>query len=267
MSAPFGDRAGSVLFLHAHPDDETIATGGTIVRLVETGCRVSVLTATRGERGEVVAGAVAGDPSPEELVELRLAELAAALRELGVTEHLLLGTPPARADGRPPRRYTDSGMRWGEDGWAQPARDVTPGALSLADPDELVADLVAAIRAVGPDLVVGYDERGGYGHPDHVAVHRAGRAAAARAGVTFAEVLPPPEDLGAHTPGDPQQRLAELLRDGGGVVRVDVTAQRERVVRALRCYATQLEEVAADHIVHVGGQRQELLGTELYRIR
>lgn len=266
MTGLFGDRdAGSVLFLHAHPDDETIATGGTIARLVETGCRVTVLTATRGERGEVVPGVGPVGPSPEQLVELRLAELGAALRELGVTHHQLLGTPPARAAGAEPRRYTDSGMQWGAGGWAVPADDVSDGALSLADDDELVADLLAAIAAAAPDLVVGYDERGGYGHPDHVAVHRAGRAAAARAGITFAEVLPGPDE-GEHTP-DSRQRLDELLRDGGGVVRVDVTGQRERVLAALRCHASQLEHVAADHIVHVGGQRQELPDAEWFRIR
>ncbi|MEJ7648524.1 MAG: PIG-L family deacetylase [Nakamurella sp.] len=240
-----------VLFLHAHPDDETIATGGTIARLVDAGTTVSVLTATRGECGDTAPGSAPDDTTAAQLVELRLAELSGALAELGVQQHFWLGTPPARAAGVAVRRYHDSGMQWGPDGWAIPADDVPDTALSLADPAEVTADVLALIRVTGPELVVSYDARGGYGHPDHVSLHRAGRAAAALAGIGFAECLPGP-------PGD----------DGGGeVVAVHVATHRDRVVRALRWYRTQLLSVADDHLVHVGGQRQELPTVEYYRIR
>ncbi|MGI8415800.1 MAG: PIG-L deacetylase family protein, partial [Nakamurella sp.] len=96
------------LLLHAHPDDETLATGGTIARLLDEGCWVGVLTATRGERGDVVPGAL---PDGADLVQARLAELAAALGALGGVEHSFLGEPPARAKGAAPRSYADSGMR------------------------------------------------------------------------------------------------------------------------------------------------------------
>ena len=252
-----------VLFVHAHPDDESIATGGTIARLVEAGTTVSVLTATRGERGETAPGSAPDDLDPESLAELRLAELSGALTALGVQQHFWLGTRPARGSGRAERRYVDSGMQWGADGWAVPADDVTDTALSLADHDEVTADVLALIRATGPELVVSYDARGGYGHPDHVALHRAGRAAAALAGIGFAECLPGRPAGGS----DPDGAHAADPDQGGEVVAVHVLAQRERVLRALRCYRTQLASVADDHLVHVGGQRQDLPAVEYYRIR
>ena len=113
-----------VVFLHAHPDDETLATGVLIADLVASGHPVAVVTATRGERGEIRPGVDVGD----DFIAHREGELAAALAELGVTDHCFLGTPPALASG-PMRtemepspfwaagsvravRFTDSGMRW-----------------------------------------------------------------------------------------------------------------------------------------------------------
>jgi N-acetyl-1-D-myo-inositol-2-amino-2-deoxy-alpha-D-glucopyranoside deacetylase len=165
-----------VLFVHAHPDDETISTGATIATLVEAGASVTVLTCTRGELGEVI---------PEELRHLtgaelgayRLTELAAAIAALGVTDHRILGAGDARWAGRAPREYHDSGMRWGEHG--AEAVD-TPGALSLvaADPGEVAADIAAVVLDVEPHVIVTYAADGGYGHPDHVRVHEATRTAA-----------------------------------------------------------------------------------------
>ncbi|WP_353650518.1 glycosyltransferase [Nakamurella sp. A5-74] len=260
----FGLVGRHVLFLHAHPDDETIATGGTIARLLAAGTTVSVLTATRGECGESAPGAAPENAGADALVVLRLRELAGALAELGVQQHFWLGTRPARAGNDPDggeRRYSDSGMQWAPDGWAVPAPDVPDTALSLADPDEITADVLALIRAIGPELVVSYDARGGYGHPDHVSLHRAGRAAAALAGVGFAECLPGPPEHRDGTVEDPSDGTA------GEVVAVDVRAHRAQVVRALRWYRSQLIEVADDHIVHVGGQRQQLPSVEYFRIR
>lgn len=252
-----------VLFLHAHPDDETIATGGTIARLVDAGTTVSVLTATRGECGDTAPGSAPEGITADQLVELRLAELSGALAELGVQQHFWLGTPPARAAGEAVRRYHDSGMQWGPDGWAVPADDVPDTALSLADPAEVTADVLALIRATGPELVVSYDVRGGYGHPDHVSLHRAGRAAAALAGIGFAECLPGPPV----TDGDDADGGDNADGGDGEVVAVHVGTHRDRVVRALRWYRTQLLSVADDHLVHVGGQRQDLATVEYYRIR
>lgn len=237
-----------VLFLHAHPDDETLATGGTIAVLAEQGVRVGVLTATRGERGEVVPGVL--DPSAD-LTAYRLAELSAALTVLGVTDHWLLGEPPARAASAAPRRYTDSGMRWSATGSAVPAVDITPDSLTAAPVQEVTGDLQALIEAVGPDLVISYDAGGGYGHPDHRRVHEAALAAATASGVPFAEVV--------------SADVAETARRE--VETVDVSAQRQRLQLALRGYRSQLERVESDHVVHVGGQRQQLQDAEYLRLR
>lgn len=256
-----------VLFVHAHPDDETIATGGTIARLVGSGVRVGVLTATRGECGEVVAGVDVPD-GPDGLIGVRTAELALALEALGVTDHYWLGTPPARAPGLPDRHYADSGMQWGSAGLAVPADQIPVTALGLADPAEPLGDLVALVRTITPDLVVSYDSGGGYGHPDHRSMHTAARAAAALAGLPFAEVVDG-VDAGSADGADADGADADRHRAGDRlpVVSVDVTAQRDTVVRALRAYRTQLASVDDTAIVHVGGQRRLLADKEWFRIR
>ncbi|MGC3954947.1 MAG: PIG-L family deacetylase [Propionicimonas sp.] len=216
-----------VLFLHAHPDDETLATGALILDLIARGVEVAVVTATRGEQGELTDPALAGD-----LVALRERELAAALAVLGVGEHAFLGTPPARATGLPPRRYTDSGMAWVTPELAGPGPAAGPDSLTAASVEQAAADLAGYARWFGADVLVSYDEFGGYGHPDHVACHHIARAAARLAGIGFAEVV-----SGAEQPSLDQYR--------------------PRVAEALRCYRSQLR-IEADEVVHVGGQRHPI---------
>ncbi|MEZ5086266.1 MAG: glycosyltransferase [Tessaracoccus sp.] len=115
-----------ICFVHAHPDDETLASGALIAHLADAGIRVSVLTATRGERGEVVPGPLSALAGTVELEHRREAELAGALNVLGVERHAYLGSPPARAHAEP-RRYRDSGMIWIREGLAGPADDSDPG--------------------------------------------------------------------------------------------------------------------------------------------
>ncbi|MCU1440213.1 MAG: N-acetyl-D-myo-inositol-2-amino-2-deoxy-alpha-D-glucopyranoside deacetylase [Rhodoglobus sp.] len=171
-------RPEKVLFVHAHPDDESISTGATIATLVDAGAGVTVLTCTRGERGEVIPIELQHlASSPKDLALQREAELAEALAILGVTDHRILGEKDARWAGRPPRRYLDSGMRWGEKG-AGPLATSDPGALTAAELGEVAADIAAVMIAVEPDVVVSYAADGGYGHPDHVRVHEATRTAA-----------------------------------------------------------------------------------------
>lgn len=176
---------GHVCFVHAHPDDETLASGALIAHLIEQGLRVSVLTATRGEMGGVVPGPLSHLVGTPDLERRREAELAGALDALGVHGHAYLGMAPARAGGEP-RRYQDSGMEWLPSGKAGPADDIGPDALTSADEAETVADVVAYLRRVGADLVVSYDDDGGYGHPDHVRMHHVSRAAAEELGLPFA---------------------------------------------------------------------------------
>ena len=220
------DSAARVLFLHAHPDDETLATGTLIADLVARGVTVGVVTATRGERGEVLVGS--GD-----LVALRERELAGALAVLGVHSHSFLGQPPARAAGLAPRRYTDSGMRWLSETLAGPGRDAGPDALTAAEPTEAAADLAAYAEWFVAEAIVSYDAAGGYGHPDHVACHRIGQEAAALVGAALVEVVSDPTE-------DPDA--------------LDLEQHRDVVVAALRCYRSQLRIEGTD-VVHVGGQR------------
>jgi len=154
-----------LLLLHAHPDDETINNGATMAKYVAERAAVTLVTCTLGEMGEVVV------PDLEHLAherqgglgEHRIGELAAAMDELGVTDHRFLGGPG---------RFHDSGMAWGEDGGATLAADVHEGAFWHADLKAAADELVAVIRETRPQVLVTYDEYGGYGHPDHVQAHR-----------------------------------------------------------------------------------------------
>ena len=236
------DGLPAVLLVHAHPDDETLTTGALAAELVARGTRVSLLTASRGERGEVVAGPLSGLEGTEALARERTDELHRAAEALGIADRFWLGQAPARAAGRPPRRYRDSGMSWIREGLAGPATAedgrADPDALSSAPLAEVTADLWALIEHLRPALVISYDHGGGYGHPDHVRMHDATRAACLAGQTPFAEiVLEPAAD-------------AEWL---------DLEARRAATTAALRCYRSQLT-VADDgtHIVHSGGQREAI---------
>jgi len=139
--------------VHAHPDDESIATGGTMARYVAEGARVTLVTCTRGEQGEIVPDDLKHLGTGKPLADVRVEELAEALRRLGVADHRFLGP------------YEDSGMI----GTPENERAT---AFWNADLDEAAHHLVKVIREVRPQVVVTYDENGGYGHPDHIQAHR-----------------------------------------------------------------------------------------------
>ncbi|MFV0405743.1 MAG: PIG-L family deacetylase [Propioniciclava sp.] len=229
--------AQRVLVVHAHPDDETLATGGLIAALARQGVSVQVLTATRGEQGEIVPGALTAAQETD-LIGHRERELARACALLGVSGWAFLGTPPARAKQKHPRRYTDSGMRWldAAETMAGPGSTAGEEALSHAAPAEVAADIAAYAGSIAADLIITYDRDGGYGHPDHVALHRPARQAATELGVGFLEVASAPDSSG--------------IALGGEEYRAVITA-------ALRSYASQLT-VAGTEVVHVGGQRQPI---------
>ncbi|MDO5662769.1 MAG: glycosyltransferase [Brachybacterium sp.] len=250
---PWGllDRARTVLVVHAHPDDETLATGPLLADLAQRGTRTVVLTATRGEEGEITEGAL--DDDERDLAEVRAVELARALDALGIEEHHMLGAAPALAPGASPRRYRDSGMRWIREGLAGPSEHAGEDSLTRRNPEEAVADLLALIDHVGADLLITYDDAGGYGHPDHVRVHEVTAEAAHRRDLPMLEVA------------DPATSLAS------GICWREQPGTGEAVEAAVRAYATQVTPIGPLDpeqpgllLRHVGGQEQRLrFGTGL----
>jgi N-acetyl-1-D-myo-inositol-2-amino-2-deoxy-alpha-D-glucopyranoside deacetylase len=139
----------TLLCVHPHPDDESIACGGVLARTVASGARAVVVTCTGGEEGDNLAGIDLGE---EELVSHRRRELADALAALGVRDHHPLG-------------FRDSGML------DTPGND-HPDSFHRADLEVAGLRLAAIIRAERPDVVVSDDENGTYGHPDHIKANR-----------------------------------------------------------------------------------------------
>ncbi len=175
-----------LLLVHAHPDDESIGQGATMARYVAEGVGVTLVTCTGGELGEILVPELehlAADRD-DGLGEHRRGELAHAMKALGVTDHRYLG-----GFGR----YRDSGMQWHADGHAVAADDVAANAFWHADLTEAATLLVEVIREVRPQVLVTYDEFGGYGHPDHVQAHRVATYAVALAAVPSYR-----PDLGEH---------------------------------------------------------------------
>lgn len=147
-----------MLLVHAHPDDETIATGATMAKYAADGAGVTLVTCTLGEEGEILVPELAhlASDKDDRLGEHRIGELTAAMAALGVTDHRWLGGPG---------RWRDSGMM------GTPTND-NPACFWQADLDVAIGELVRIIREVRPQVVIGYDDNGGYGHPDHIQAHR-----------------------------------------------------------------------------------------------
>lgn len=167
MSQPAVPR--TLLCVHPHPDDESIACGGVLARATEETIRGVVVTCTGGEEGENLAGIDLGDTP---LLEHRRRELADALAALGVQHHHWLG-------------YRDSGMR-------DSAANTHPDSFHLAEVDEAAALLAAIIRVERPQVVVSDDRTGTYGHPDHVKAYQVTVRAVALAADPEAPVDGPP---------------------------------------------------------------------------
>jgi N-acetyl-1-D-myo-inositol-2-amino-2-deoxy-alpha-D-glucopyranoside deacetylase len=158
MTMDLLDNARRALFVHAHPDDETINNGVTMAKYAAEGVHVTVVTCTLGEEGEVLVPELAhlAADRDDALGEHRIGELAAAMEAIGVRDFRFLGGPG---------RYRDSGMM-GE------ASNDRPECFWQAGLDEAAGHLVEVIREVRPQVVVTYDDNGGYGHPDHIQAHR-----------------------------------------------------------------------------------------------
>lgn len=148
----------TLLAIYAHPDDEIIGPGGTLARYAADGVRVGLVSATRGEAGEIQRP---GTATPATLTDVREQEMRCSARSLGVTDLIFLG-------------YRDSGM-------AGSPENEHPDALINAPAEEVTARLVAVLRELRPDVVLTFEPYGGYGHPDHIAISRLARAAFAAA--------------------------------------------------------------------------------------
>ncbi len=151
----------TLLAVHAHPDDEAVSTGGTLALYAQRGVRVILVTCTRGEEGEIVDpelkariadSAPSAEAAQEGLANQRDIELAQSVLELGVSQAYQLG-------------YRDSGM----DGTAA---NHHPRAFCNASIPDAVAKVAEIIRREKPQVMVTYNEVGGYGHPDHIMAHR-----------------------------------------------------------------------------------------------
>ncbi|MEW2470043.1 N-acetyl-1-D-myo-inositol-2-amino-2-deoxy-alpha-D-glucopyranoside deacetylase [Streptomyces sp. NPDC046994] len=267
-----------LLLVHAHPDDESINNGATMARYAAEGARVTLVTCTLGEEGEVIPPSLArlAPDRDDALGPHRAGELAAAMAELGVTDHRFLGGPG---------RYRDSGMM----GAPQNHR---PAAFWAADPDEAAGHLVAVVREVRPQVLVTYDPNGGYGHPDHIQAHRvAMRAAELAADPGFRPDLGAPWDIAriywnrvprpiaeaafarlGEALGKTPFAAAGAVEDIPGVVddtmvttEIDGAAFAAAKAAAMRAHATQIE-VAEPWFALSNALAQPLFTTEYYEL-
>ncbi|MGV9564374.1 N-acetyl-1-D-myo-inositol-2-amino-2-deoxy-alpha-D-glucopyranoside deacetylase [Streptomyces sp. NPDC003480] len=267
-----------LLLVHAHPDDESINNGATMARYAAEGARVTLVTCTLGEEGEVIPPELAhlAPDRDDALGPYRAGELAAAMKELGVTDHRFLGGPG---------RYRDSGMM----GAPQNHR---PGAFWSADLDEAAGHLVAVVREVRPQVLLTYDPNGGYGHPDHIQAHRvAVRAAELAADTAFRPDLGAPWDIPkvywnrmprsvaesafarlGEALGTTSFARAAAVGDLPGVVddpvvttEIDGTAFAAAKAAAMRAHATQIE-VVEPWFALSNALAQPLFTTEYYEL-
>lgn len=224
------------LFVHAHPDDETLETGALIAACANQGIEPHLLTCTRGEQGEGVTGVIPSDFTMKELTDYREKELEAACAILGVAGQYWLGNAPARAKGLEDRRYHDSGMVWIDERLAGPAEVDDETTFTAATIEEAAADLAQLIETIQPTSIITYDDTGTYGHPDHIRSHEIVKAAAKATGVPFLET-------------------AASLSDSN-FIELELHEFLDVVIDALSKFRSQLT-VFPDHVRHVGGQRAE----------
>jgi len=241
LAARLSGRSGTVsamatmVSFHAHPDDECIACGGVIRKASEAGHRVVLVVATRGERGEVPAGFLA---EGEELWQRRVAETHASAEILGAHRVEFLG-------------YTDSGMMG-------TLANSAPGSFWSTPVDEAAKKLAAILEEERADVLTCYDDIGGYGHPDHIQVHRVGMRAAALAGTprVYQNTMNRDHMERGRAAFAEQAAAAGVEVDGLDdsddwgkpesviTAAVDVTPYLEHKRRAMRAHASQISEAS-----------------------
>ena len=222
---------GTIVSFHAHPDDEAILVGGTLALAADAGHRVVLVFATRGDLGEVAEGVLAPD---EHLGERRETEARDAAAILGV----------ARVEFLP---YRDSGM-------AGEATNDAPGAFAGADVNEAAGRLATILRDEQAAVLTIYDERGGYGHPDHIQVYEVGRRAGVLAGtprvyaatvsrehfLSLQETMQDAVPDGVETPNPEELDLG--VSDARITTIVDVSAVLDRKQAAMAAHPSQIPQ-------------------------
>jgi LmbE family N-acetylglucosaminyl deacetylase len=184
------DRPLTLMAVHAHPDDEATGTGGILARCAAEGIQTVLVTCTDGRCGDGPGGVKPDEPGhdPAAVIAMRRAELEASCAVLKVSHLELLG-------------YSDSGMM----GW--PTNNA-PGSFWTTPVDDAAARLGELMQRYQPDVVVTYDESGGYGHPDHIQVHRVTMAA-----VDLVEG--PPKVYWSTVPRSWMEQVGERMRELG----------------------------------------------------
>jgi len=248
------DASGGVLFVHAHPDDESMGTGGTIARLVAERVRVDLVTCTDGAEGEIHDPTLDPNEAGPRLAQIRAAELACSVQALGggAIHHHMLG-------------YRDSGMI-GTDSNSH------PDCFWQADLGEATRRLSEIVRDARPAAIVSYDENGNYGHPDHINAARVARDAYLASsgepgGVSrfyeiafvrerWMELMTAMTERGIKLPwggdeqaGDPAAQSEDADEDDFGradadvTTRVDVSGYMDAKRRSMECHKTQRQDL------------------------
>ena len=266
MAEASGKR--SLLLVHAHPDDESIGTGATMARYAAEGARVTLVTCTLGEIGEIIPPDLQ-HMLPDELGDYRIGELAEACAALGVADHRFLGGPG---------RWRDSGMMGMDE-------NEDPRCFWRASVEEAATELAQVIREVRPQAIVTYDANGFYGHPDHIQAHRVAwraRELAADASLSEAALSGTPwlaarfyatamplsvaQDA-AKLPADswfePWGDFANCVPDDQVTTEIDATEHLDAKAAALQAHATQIT-VDGDFYALSNNRGQRILGTEYY---
>lgn len=261
--------ARRAIFVHAHPDDESIGTGATMARYAAEDGHVTLVTCTLGEEGEIHVPELAGLAAAEadQLGGYRITELDAACAALGVTDHRFLGGAG---------RYRDSGMM------GLPTNG-HPRCFWQAELDSAAGYLVEIMREVRPQVLVTYDPNGFYGHPDHIQAHRVAMRAAELA---RAQGFGPDKIYWTALPRSVLEAGVEAFRgssnnpfadlrsadelpfgtpDAEIAARIDASAWREAKLGALRAHATQIPDDSWLYSI-AGNFGRELMGVEYYTL-
>lgn len=249
----------TLMAVHAHPDDESMSTGGTLALFAQRGAKVVLVCATRGEEGENHTFLPC-----EDLGALRVEELKDACRILGVAETRLLG-------------YRDSGM-------AGTLSNLHPRAFSNVSTEEVAQKLASIMREIQPNLVITYNEKGIYGHPDHIMAHRGTMMAVEMAGERGPYGEEPwqvPLVLCIELPKSRIQRIRTILQEKGGdlpypvellatddekvPICLDVSSVMNKKLEAIKCHRSQLSPESLVNRIPPE-ILPEALGTECYSL-